>query len=156
MSLPLDEMEHLLAELGRAAREGAFDASATMYPWRTAEPEAPRFTHRRFAWMRVAVPLAAAAVVAVLFVGPSLWHLETVREVAENVAATDSSTAKSEQPAVPAEPVLTTTHETLDCDYNGDGQVDGNDIQAFVNQLRDTKGDPILEAEYLKRCLLGN
>lgn len=155
MSLQPDKMEHLLAELGRAARDGAFEASATMYPWRTAEPEAPRFTHRRFAWVRVAVPLAAAAAVAVLFVGPSLRSPEVVREVAENVAATDSSTAKPEQPAA-VEDAVPTTDETLDCDYNGDGRVDGNDIQAFVNLLRNTKGDPILEAEHLQRCLLGS
>jgi hypothetical protein len=154
MSLQPDRMEHLLTELGRAHREGAFSAPAREFPWRTAEPEAPRFTHRRFAWIRVAAPLAAAAAIAIVFAGPSLRKPQAAHEVADNAVANDRS-IKPEQPVVEKEAVTRTTQKALDCDYNGDGVVDGNDIQAFVNRLKDIEGDPQLEVEYLQRCLLG-
>ncbi len=148
-----DQLERILTLLGEADRDGAFSGGGNRYPWRTAEPEAASLSHRRFAWARVAVPLAAAAAVAVLFVGPSLWSPQLVHEVAENILDADGI-LKPVQPAV-ADPVATTT-ESGDCDYNGDGHVDGKDIQAFVSSLKDVGGDPLLEAEYLRRCLLAD
>ncbi len=148
------QMEHMLAALGKAHREGAFTREATPCPWRAAEPEVTGLTHRRFRWASVAVPLAAAAAIAVLFVGPSLWSPRAVHEVAEKNLANDPLAKPAEVPA--AVEAVTTTPEDVDCDYNGDGRVDGRDIQALVNKLRDADGDPILEAEQLQRCLLGN
>ncbi|MBN1425588.1 hypothetical protein JXA88_13620 [Candidatus Fermentibacteria bacterium] len=151
MSRQTDNMKHVLAKLGEAHREGVFSGDATRYPWRTAEPEASCLTHRRFAWARVAAPLAAAAAVAVLFVGPSLWGPRAVHKVAENGPGSDTL-VKPESPAV-VEPVPTTA-ESVSCDYNGDGQVDGRDIQAFWDSRRGTDGDMRLLKEELQRCLL--
>jgi hypothetical protein len=148
-----DQLERILTLLGEADRDGAFSGGGDRYPWRAAEPEATSLSHRRFAWARVAVPLAAAAAVAVLFVGPSLWSPQVVHEVAENSLDTDGI-LKPVQPAVPV--AVATTREGGDCDYNGDGHVDGKDIQAFVTSLKDVGGDPMLEAEYLRRCLLAD
>lgn len=147
------QMERMLNLLGKAHREGAFSGDAARYPWRTAEPEVASLTPRRFAWARVAVPLAAAAAVAVLFLGPPLWTPQAVNEVAEGTLDT-GNILKPDQPVV-VQPVAETA-EAVDCDYNGDGQVDGRDIQAFVDSLKDTSGDPNLEVEYLQRCLLGD
>lgn len=147
------QMEHLLAQLGKAHREGAFSDAAARYPWRTAEPEATGPARRRFAWSHVAVPLVAAAAVAVVFLGPTLWSPHTVLEVAQNDLAIDAL-AKPELPAS-AQPTATTSN-VVECDYNGDGCVDGKDIQAFVETVQGTGRDSRREAEYLQRCLLGS
>jgi len=145
------QMVQQLALLGEAHREGAFSDDAVQYPWQTAKPEVSRLTHRRFAWARVAVPLAAAATVAVLFVGPRLWEPQVVHEMAEN--ALDTGVFEKPEQPLTAESVPTTV-EAVSCDYNGDGLVDGKDIQAFVSSLEEAGGDPSTAAKYLQRCLL--
>jgi len=104
--------------------------------------------------VRVAVPLAAAAAIAVLFVGPSLMNPKQVREIAGNLPVAMPSQA--ETILVDAGTAPTTVHSD-ECDYNGDGVVDGRDIQGllnFVNLHKDSVGDPQLEVERLQRCLL--
>jgi hypothetical protein len=144
-------LESLLATLGQAQREGAFSAPAGRYPWQVA---AARNAHKqagRFGWVRVAIPLAAAAAVAVLFVGPSLMKSRSGRELAKSSPiALPSETAQHMADAGKS----TSNAATFDCDYNGDGKVDGLDIQAFVNRRNDTAGDPALQAEFLQKCLL--
>lgn len=157
MTPQTDQMEQMLATLGKAHRQAAFSDDATRYPWRTTAPEAVGPTRRRFAWANVAVPLAAAAAVAVLFVGPSLWSPRALHDVAENTLTVEPSVKPAEAPAI-VEPAGTTTGKAVaeadDCDFNGDGEINGKDIQAFVSSLDDTNGDTILEAQYLQRCLL--
>ncbi len=146
-------MEQMLATLGEAHRQGAFSDDAAAYPWRTVAPEASSPTRRRFAWANVAVPLAAAAAVAVLFVGPSLWNSQAVIDVAQNPVTVESSVKPAEVPPA-VEPATPTTDEAVDCDFNGDGQINGKDIQAFVSSLEEVGADTILEAQYLQQCLL--
>ena len=151
MSQRTDNMELLLAKLGKAHQAGLFRAEAGTYPWQTAERDGSHLAIRRLAWARIAVPLAAAAAVAVLFVGPMLWNSQATHEVAMNVPASDLD-------ATPASPVATESAPAPvaaeSCDYNDDGVVDGKDIQAFLDRLQDFDGDPLLEAEFLQRCLL--
>jgi hypothetical protein len=154
MSPQTDPMETMLATLGLAQRDGAFSCAAARYPWQSdGGNEAVSRRHRRLNWVGVAIPLAAAAAVAVLFVGPSLFDSKTVHQIARNIPAT----VMPSQPEVLAEvqPAATSSAEAADCDYNGDGVIDGRDIQAFVDRLQQTGGDPDLQREYLQRCLLG-
>lgn len=149
-------IEGLLGTLGQAERDGVLSTSpapsATGYPWE-AGSRADRPLAGRFGWVRVAVPLAAAAAVAVLFVGPSLFQTRAVQDVARDGLA-------FVQPAAPemvadAEAV-TTASSKGECDFNGDGVVDGKDIQAFLDRMHDFNGDPLLQADRLQRCLLGS
>jgi len=149
----MDNLEHLLATLGEAHHDGAFDGDATRFPWQTSRPGAERPTHRRFAWLWVGAPLAAAAAVAVLFVGPHFFP----RQAARKVARTVPSRFLPQHPEVLAAVGTTSAAAPDECDYNGDGVVNGEDIQALVKRLQDpdNDGDPLLEAEKLQRCLLG-
>jgi hypothetical protein len=154
MSPQTSQLEAMLETVGRAHRAGAFSADAARLPWQGDSRETVRLTHRRLAWVRVAVPLAAAAAVAVLFVGPSLFETTAVDEI----TGTIPSVVMPDQPEAfaEAEPTPTTAQTLHECDYNGDGRVDGKDIQAFVNRVQDTGGDLELETEKFQRCLLGN
>lgn len=156
MTNPQTELDGLLAQLGKAHADGAFSGKAA-YPWRadrrsTASRSVDRSAHR-WSWVRVAVPLAAAAAVAVLFVLPNLSGTSAIPEIArDGLAVVNPETPNTFADAEPA----TSQGRAPDCDYNGDGVIDGRDIQALVDQLRDTGGDPVVKAEYLQRCLLGS
>ena len=149
-----DDIQGWLVQLGKAHREVAFSSDAARYPWRTAELQANRPTHRRFAWVRVAAPLAAAAAVAVLFVVPSLFT-DPVAEPNVDVVA---------EAVTPEEPQATITvarDSAAPCDdykddgdYNGDGVVDGRDIQAYVDCVRRSGGDVGLETARFRDFLL--
>ncbi len=155
MTPQTDPMNTLLETLGKARRDGAFSADPTPYPWQVEQAKVISVARRRLAWVRVAVPLAAAAAVAVLFVGPSLFETPAV----EDLAGAIHTTALPVHPEVLAEAPdqSPTTAETVDCDYNGDGRVDGRDIQAFLSRVQeDAAGDLELESEFLQRCLLDN
>ncbi len=149
-----DNLERLLATLGEAHRDGAFGGDAARFPWQAGEPGAQRPAQRRLAWLWVGAPLAAAAAVAVLFVGPSLFPRQAVREVARTLP----TQLLPEHPEVLAAVDTTSATAPDECDYNGDGVVNGEDIQALVKHLQesDGEGDPLLEAEMLQRCLLGS
>jgi hypothetical protein len=146
-----DSMETLLARLGQARAEGAIRPGSPRYPWKAASP-VRRPTHR-FGWVRVAVPLAAAAVVGVLFVGPSLMSPRQVREVAQNLPI--SLPSETRHAVVDAEPGAAADRSVV-CDQNGDGVVDGRDIQPFMNSLNDRPEAPQLQVEFFQRCLLGS
>ncbi|MFH1419968.1 MAG: hypothetical protein ABII12_16970 [Planctomycetota bacterium] len=155
MTPQTDPMETLLETLGKARRDGAFSSDAAQYPWQADQAKVISVAHRRLAWVRVAVPLAAAAAVAVLFVGPSLFETPAVEELAETI----HTSVLPVHPEVLAEAPdqSPTTAETVDCDYNGDGRVDGRDIQAFLSRVQeDAAGDLEIESEFLRRCLLSN
>ncbi|HKQ50291.1 MAG TPA: hypothetical protein VJZ71_19615 [Phycisphaerae bacterium] len=149
------DLDSLLAQLGQAHRDGALAPSAAAYPWRadrrsSASRSAAHAGHR---WVRVAIPLAAAAAVAVLFVLPGLFGTRSVREMAhDGPAGVNPETANLFADAEPA----ATQGRSPDCDYNGDGVIDGRDIQALIDRLRDSDEDPALKAEKLQRCLLGS
>jgi hypothetical protein len=154
MSPQINQMEAMLETLGMAQRDGIFSVCATRYPWQAVgEDQAHSRPHRRLNWMRVAIPLAAAAAVAVLFVWPSLFENTAVNEIAVNIPAT----VMPAQPEALAEaqPVATSPARAVDCDYNGDGQIDGRDIQAFIDRVQEAGGSLDLEKDYLQRCLLG-
>jgi hypothetical protein len=153
MSAPLNNLESLLRTLGQARRDGVLSASAGRYPWQATAVRESQRRASRFGWVRVAIPLAAAAAVAVLFVAPSLMKSRQVSEVAGNLAANLPSTTA--QQVADAEKSRSSA-ATFDCDYNGDGVVDGRDIQAFLNRLQDMPGAAEKKAEYLQKCLLGN
>lgn len=144
-------MENLLVTLGQARREGAFSTSSAC-PWKAAASHRSERSAGRFGWARIAVPLAAAAAVAVLFVAPNLRNSRQSQTASNSPISLPSETAN--QLADAGQPQASAA--TFDCDYNGDGVIDGRDIQAFVDRLKDIHGDPRMQAEFLQRCLLGN
>lgn len=155
MSTETRTMEHLLETLGKAHHQGAFSGGSSGYPWETAEPQhiklsARRFAGTRFAWARVVGPLATAAAVALLFVAPKLLQNGSFRDAAENVSV--SVTPDKPELFADAEPTPNSA-AGLDCDYNGDGQIDGRDIQASLEQAK--LGDPNFDKEKFMQCLLG-
>ena len=42
----------------------------------------------------------------------------------------------------------------VDCDFNGDGEFNGLDIQAYMDRRYDIAVDPAVVSEELQRCLL--
>ena len=130
MFTPQGNMEGWLKELGQARSQGAFAVSSGRFPWQKPEPKVLSFLHRRLAWARVAATFAAAAGVAVLFVGPSFNHSHGVPSGASHVVTTLTPERSEEGLAVPANLVV-----RAECDFNGDGVVDGRDIQPLVDQL---------------------
>src|SRR5262249_29654629 len=115
-------MHHWLKELGQAHQAGAFQ-SGSRYPWQTAQPVATARTPRRVAWVRVAGPLAAAAVVGFVFVWPSSFTTSSRLHLADRTPATVA-------PQDVSNPVMATSTRAnvIDCDFNGDGVVNGEDI----------------------------
>lgn len=146
-------LEGMLNTLGQAHRDGALAASPKGLPWVAVKQQAKPAATDHFRWVRVALPLAAAAAVAVVFVGPSLFGTRAVLDMAQDGIAV----VQPGQPETVADAGAVTTASTkVECDFNGDGVVDGMDIQAFIDRLQDTAGDPLLQAERLQRCLLGS
>src|SRR5262245_54112011 len=128
----IDPLETLLGRLGQAHRDGAFADSVGAYPWQTIKsPAFKARSARRLAWVRVAAPLAAAAAVAVLFVGKDLFHQPVASEIAKVVPAVS---AKSTSLLVDAQPSTSVKAESpaqtqkVNCDFNGDGVINGEDI----------------------------
>ena len=144
MSQQTDNLGTLLTKLGEAHQHGVFQSRVNPYPWLAVEHDGSLLAVRRFAWVRVAIPLAAAAAVAVLFVGPSLWSPPAVNDqVAQNALAPDLAA----KPAPPERGTGTTTPVAVsDCDYNHDGVVDGKDIQAMIDRLNVIGGQGLADA----------
>ncbi len=155
MFTPQGNMEGWLKELGQARSQGAFAGSSGRFPWQKPEPKVLNFLHRRLAWARVAATFAAAAGVAVLFVGPSFIHSHGVTSITPTVVTSLTPESSAEGHAVPA-----TLNVGVGCDLNGDGVVDGREIQALVDQVnRGTFGNPEDLAKFsetLRTCLLGS
>jgi len=151
------KIESMLETLGKAHEDGIFAASPS-FPW-TNPPLRIKVTgldsrQRSLRWLRVGAPLAAAAAVAVVFVLPNLSS--TRQSVVQNsqLVPPSASSVQVAELATPAK--LALSAPTDQCDYNGDGKVDGLDIQAFVRgRMEGAERNPQLEAEYLQRCLLG-
>jgi hypothetical protein len=141
-------LEQLLGEVGQARKAGVFSTATSALPWQSPAPKQVI----RFKTIRVAIPVAAAAAVAVLFVGPTLLKPKATNQVADSSSAARLSLQPTVAPQFDAFP---STARSGDCDYNGDGVIDGRDIQAFIDRLGTIAGNPRLEAEHLQRCLLG-
>ncbi len=125
-----DDIQGPLVQLGKAHREAAFSSDATRYPWRTAELQANRPTHRRFAWVRVAAPLAAAAAVAVLFVVPSLFTGPVAEPNVDVVA-------EAVTPEEPQATIKVARGSAAPCDdYKDDGDYNGDGVVAETSVLR--------------------
>ena|SRR5438105_15618802 len=157
MSTHRDNMEGWLAELGKARSNGAFSSTAGRYPWRKPEPKVIHLLHRRLAWARVAASFAVAAGVAVLFVAPSFFHRPGLNSIIPSVAGNPTPENAKIGPiaAAPVSPVA-----VLCGDYNGDGVVDGRDIQAFEDRMirggGGTPDDLAKSVEEFRVCLLGS
>jgi len=153
MFTPQGNMEGWLKELGQARSQGAFAVSSGRFPWQKPEPKVLNFLHRRLAWARVAATFAAAAGVAVLFVGPSFIHSHGIPSGLSGVVSPLTPESSGDGQAVPS--IL---NVRVECDYNGDGVVDGREIQALVDLVnRGNGGDPADLAksiEKLNHCLL--
>ncbi len=143
------DIEQLLSRLAEAHRDGAFASDAVRHPWEAVQSR--KASGGRFGWVRVAVPIAAAAVIAIVFLGPSLLGTSAVRDMARDGLAV----IQPDQPPTVAEGELAVASDEHDCDFNGDGVVDGRDIQAFVDRLRVSNGAAMEKSEELQRCLLG-
>lgn len=131
MALRMNNMDNLLATLGEARQNGAFAGGAAGYPWQakaTSAQSRPKSWQSRL-WK--VGPLAAAAAVAILFVGPNWFSKDGSPIVSENIAAKDNS-GRPETPA----PSVPDSAPVLKGDYNGDGVVNGLDIQALIEKVR--------------------
>jgi hypothetical protein len=147
-----DNLQSMLEVLGKAQQDGVFSASPC-FPWTKPTLRVTGLEHRRLWWLRMGAPLAAAAAVAVVFVGPNLITRKTVGRTDSSVL-TSSTPVQVAELATPAKVAVSAPAEH--CDYNGDGVVDGRDIQAFVHtRMEGTEKSPQLEAEFLQKCLLG-
>jgi hypothetical protein len=129
-----DPIENLLSDLGEARSAGVFpaegQAAPAAFPWQ-ARPASAGV--RGVRWLRVAVPLAAAATLAFAFVGSGF----------RRHAATEPKSI----------PTALVTADADDC--NGDGRVNGEDIDCFVRQHTAGKGASELQTEAFTRRLLG-
>ncbi len=152
MDRPTDNLERLLVTLGEARQHGAFAGGAARYPWQNARAEAQSPRRRRFSWYWVGAPAAAAAAVAVVFVASDPFSRQAMDPIASNV----------ESVLPPQHPEVLVVADTApstdvfdDCDYNGDGKVDGRDIQAFVQRRQGATEDAHpADAERFLRCLV--
>ncbi len=147
-------IENALRTLGKAHREGAFSAAPGRYPWQAVESEPRRLARRPLAWVCVGAPLAAAAAIVFLFVVPSLLEKPAVESVASNGPSVETP-VKPEAVAEDTQLAMATPTGDVNCDFNGDGQIDGRDIQAYLDRVRDTGGAASEEdLESLRQCLL--
>ena len=151
------KIESMLETLGKAHEDGIFAASPS-FPWTSPSPRLkvtgldPR--QRSLRWLRVAAPLAAAAAVAVVFVLPNLSSSRNTVSQTNQLVQLSTPTVHVAELATAAK--STESAPTDECDYNGDGRVDGADIQAFMRlRMEGANRNPQLEAEVLQRCLLG-
>lgn len=151
------KIESMLETLGKAHQDGIFAASPS-FPWTSPSPRLkvtgldPR--QRSLRWLRVGAPLAAAAAVAVVFVLPNLSSTRKTVSQTNQFVQLSTPTVHVAELATPVKSAQSAPTEQ--CDYNGDGVVDGRDIQAFVKfRMEGAERNPQLEAEYLQRCLLG-
>ena len=134
-------LESLLNELGAARAAGVFpatDAALHSFPWQT---KPATIAHRGLRWVRLAVPVAAAAALAFVYIG-----LGTGRKNAANLAS-DPSTS------VPTALVSVSGGNAEDC--NGDGLVNGLDIECYVRHHAVETRAPELQTEAFTRRLLG-
>lgn len=131
-----DRLQASLMELGAAREAGVFSAPAVAaFPWERSAPR--RLVLRSTRWVRLALPLAAAAALGVVVWGPGFRHQQ-------------SGTPVVVVPATSA--VVAVSPDEGDC--NRDGAVNGLDIACFVSQKAES-GDAVLQADALARRLLG-
>lgn len=149
MDLQTNNMEHLLATLGEARQNGAFDGGAAGYPWQartTATQSSPKSWQARL-WK--VGPLAAAAAVAVLFVGPE-WGSEdgspnsTGNAIVENSVRPETHTSESSESTGKSK-----------YDYNDDGVVNGLDAQALTEMIGRGEAPASDVAELTRQLLRG-
>lgn len=134
-------LESLLNELGAARSAGVIPTAASApasFPWQT-RPAA--LTHRGLRWVRLAVPIAAAATLAFVFVG-----LGNGRKNSADLASGTSA---------PATTVLVSASGGKAEDCNGDGVVNGLDIECYVRHHAEQSRAPELQTEAFTRRLLG-
>lgn len=143
-----NNMERLLATLGEAHQDGAFKSDAARYPWQNEEVRVQKPASRRFAWLRIGGPVAAAAAVAVLFVRPNLFPEQTAAPNSVEPVYVHLQTGRPEA----SSPVVDLNADAFDCDYNGDGLINGQDIQSAVN--RRLKEGAQVDVDRLMQCLL--
>jgi hypothetical protein len=148
-----NRLERLLETLGDAQRDGVFAPQARVFPWEVAASKKADHRAARFSWVRVAIPLAAAAMVAVVFVAPNLMKRRQGQDIARTMPIHLPSETGQHMADAEKSP---SSAATIDCDYNGDGVIDGRDIQAFVTRLQELQGDAEVQARHLQKCLLGS
>ena len=133
-----NNLESLLVTLGDARQAGAFDSATTSYPWQatTVSAQSPKQSWQARFWK--VIPLAAAAAVAVLFVGPSRTP-EGGTSLVQNVTE-----------AVPSPE----TRKTVEGDYNGDGVKNSMDIPVMIELMKAGKID-VSPDDYARLLLHG-
>lgn len=135
-----DSIDNLLSELGEARSAGVFpvesSAGPNVFPWQTQQTSVQV---RSVRWLRVAVPLAAAATLAFAFVGSGF------RRNAGNVNPDPKSIATT----------LVAQGSSDPDDCNGDGRINGADIDCFVRQHTALSGSSELQTGDFTRRLLG-
>jgi hypothetical protein len=144
-------LESLLNELGAARAAGVFptaDAAPASFPWQTqsaqtqsAQTRPAKLTHRGLRWVRLAIPVAAAAALAFIFVGPGTSRKDLAHLTAD--APTPVTTA------------FVSANGARANDCNGDGVVNGLDIECYVRHHAEESRAPELQTEAFTRRLLG-
>lgn len=123
-------LDQMLGELGKARSAGLFDSAGSgEFPW--ARPAA---TIRTLPRTRSRVwGIAAAAVVALSLVGS--WQLERLwSQPASPVAPAGIEFARNDAATKPDAAADKAKIDPSNMDFNADGVVDGDDIQAFVSK----------------------
>ncbi len=135
-----DSIDNLLSELGEARSAGVFPVESSavpnVFPWQTQRTSVQV---RSVRWLRVAVPLAAAATLAFAFVGSGF------RRNVGNVSPDPKSIATT----------LVAQGSSDPDDCNGDGRINGADIDCFVRQHTALSGSSELQTGDFTRRLLG-
>jgi len=133
------DLEALLTELGAARAEGVFERTGRgSLPWRTNRPISGRQAASPRSWRRAMTGLAAAAVLGFALVG--IWRLESFWSAGPQLAQNPDSTALASRDVAPAMNADSSQAPVLPVDFNGDGVVDGDDIQGFVNSQETSSG----------------
>ena len=137
-----DPIDIFLNELGEARSAGVFqDTTAeTAFPWQARQSSVGL---RGLRWLRVALPLAVAATLAFAFVGSSFRR---------SVNPADSGT-KSVSTSLSNALVANGQSDPNDC--NGDGVVNGEDIECFISHHSAENRASALQTEAFTRRLLG-
>jgi hypothetical protein len=142
-------LDRWLNTLGAAKADGVLSGRPAAMPWKNETAETPVIVGR--ATRRAAGGLAVAAAVGLVLVG--MWQLESMTPSVSPDAVPGPAVASNDGSDVTA-PVATDASPIVEGDYNGDGVVDGEDIQNFQYFLNNNPGAP--EAKSLARDDLVN
>ena len=136
-------LEGWLNELGTARSAGVLRQGGVTrsFPWQLSPASKlaeASTTVRHTGWRRGLRSLAAAAVIGLVLVG--VWRLERLLPTPAGSRTQDMATLASRDSKTNPAVSGAETRVVLEGDYNGDGKVDGDDMQLFQNDRAQKSG----------------